>query len=180
MAQMFRKILLDFRYDNRVFRKYYHSVNSRFTNVSYKIANTNLMFENKVLLSYFLSNRKVSMTRGTSHQRSHMCLLKGPLCSQSSIRNSIDCYCPTVNGIKHFSDAAQVISNQSVVFNNPIMRSMCASLPVECIMDVMREMHTTIGLPWWATIILTSTITKTFIGLPLYIMQVNVLIILLC
>ncbi|XP_076239102.1 cytochrome c oxidase assembly protein COX18, mitochondrial [Calliopsis andreniformis] len=175
MAQMFRKVLLDFKYDNPVFRKFYHSINAEFTHISYR--NTNIVLKNGVSLSYFLNERKFSVRQDTpSHQRLHTCFLEGPLCSRSSIRiNCVSHYSPIINGIKHNSTSTNAVLNQAIAYNNGIVRSIAESLPVECIMDVFRMMHSTVGLPWWATIVLTTVLLRTFIMLPLTIHQHQVI-----
>ncbi|XP_054002642.1 cytochrome c oxidase assembly protein COX18, mitochondrial isoform X2 [Hylaeus anthracinus] len=61
--------------------------------------------------------------------------------------------------------------DQAIVYNNGIIRSISESFPIECIMDALRAIHHSTGLPWWLTIILTTVLSRTCITLPLTIHQ---------
>ncbi|XP_043264561.1 cytochrome c oxidase assembly protein COX18, mitochondrial [Colletes gigas] len=177
IARIFQKLTLDFKHSNSIFMKY-HSINDRSSNVSYRNLNTHLFSENKVLLGYSSNEQNFSKTPGTPLQRTVIPIVNGPLCSQNNTilprANSINHFA-TVNSIRQYSDSTlPLILNKAVVYNNGIVKIISESYLVECIMDALRAMHHNTGLPWWATIILTTLCARTFITLPLAIHQLQV------
>ena len=175
MARMFRKILLDFKYDNPTFTKFYHSVDGDPSVASYRNINTNIFSNSTVLLGSFSNERKFSTTpKISTHQLNRRSVLEGPLCCRNMILTRVKLehpYAPTMNSIRHYSHVPDSIVSDAIRYNSGIFKIIAESLPVECMMEVLKAMHHNTGLPWWATIMLTTILTRTFIALPLTVHQ---------
>ncbi|XP_053979805.1 cytochrome c oxidase assembly protein COX18, mitochondrial isoform X1 [Hylaeus volcanicus] len=175
ITRIFRKQLLSVKQSNSINVKYYHSVDNRFGNIPYSKVNTYLFSENKVLLRYLLNEQYTSKILKTSVQRTYLPMLNGLLCCKSNTilarANSVNNYPATINAIRQFSSSTPSVVDQAIVYNNGIIRSISESFPIECIMDALRAIHHSTGLPWWLTIILTTVLSRTCITLPLTIHQ---------
>lgn len=181
MTRMFRKILLDFKYDNPTFIKFYHSVDGDPSAASYRNINTNIFSNSKVLLGSFSNEREFSTaSKISTHQLNRKSVLEGPLCCCNMILTRVKPehhYPPTMNSIRHYSHVPDSIISDAIKYNSGIFKIIAESLPVECMMEVLKAMHYNTGLPWWATIMLTTILTRTFITLPLTVHQVRAIVI---
>lgn len=78
--------------------------------------------------------------------------------------------------VRNFSDEA---SKEVIVYPHMqltgIWKSVAESTPVEYAQNGLVWLHTTTGLPWWATILLATWSVRAFITLPLALYQHNVL-----
>uniref|UniRef100_A0AAG5D0X9 Mitochondrial inner membrane protein COX18 n=1 Tax=Anopheles atroparvus TaxID=41427 RepID=A0AAG5D0X9_ANOAO len=88
--------------------------------------------------------------------------LKTPQCHSVSLHGLLR---PTA--VRHFSYQATVTS---------IWQSISQSTPVAYVQHGMMDLHDFTGLPWWATIILTTIGLRTVVTLPLAIYQNKILV----
>lgn len=175
-TQMFKKTLLDFKYNNNNFIQCFRSI--------YYVSDAHLskkfFYNNKMLISYFSNKRNLSNMKNTCMYRQvHPEILKKPLLCNKYIPQTISISTNSIiiNSSRKYSNAAPKIINEVAAYNNGIFQMISESLPVELITEVLRLMHYQTGLPWWASIMLTSIIARTIINLPLNILDVSIIII---
>lgn len=174
--QMFKKTLLGFKYNNNNFIKCFRSIYY----VSDAHLSKNFFYNNKILIGYLSNKRNLSNVKNTylhRHPEIHPEILKKPLlCNKyipqtKRIPNLI-----ITNSSRKYSNVAPKIINEVAAYNNGIFQMISESLPVELITEALRLMHYQTGLPWWASIMLTSIIARTIINLPLNVLDVSIII----
>lgn len=134
---------------------------------------SNLVLSNKALSGYFASEQRFADTQNVN-QRLKRNILRGPLlCRKGNglserifVNNPI-----TVNSVRHYSKLPPEILHETVKYNSGIFQAISESAPVEWATEIFRLMHDHTGLPWWATIIITTLITRTFVNLPLTVLD---------
>jgi len=63
---------------------------------------------------------------------------------------------------------------RSISTFDSIVLKVASSPAVHCIEDGLASIHDSVGLPWWATIMLSTAVARTFIFLPAHITQQKV------
>ncbi|KZC03957.1 PREDICTED: mitochondrial inner membrane protein COX18 [Dufourea novaeangliae] len=175
ITQVLRKVVLDFKHNGSIFVKYYHCIDVHLNNALYPNMSTNVIAKNKVLVGYFLTKQYASKKCEIPvYQKMHTSLFNAPLYHENYILlpniNSINYYPTQVNSIRWYSNATPVVLNgANQYYGNGILKSISESLPVECTMDAFKMLHSSTQLPWWATIILATIISRTLVSLPLTI-----------
>ncbi|XP_076766415.1 cytochrome c oxidase assembly protein COX18, mitochondrial [Xylocopa sonorina] len=169
-TRTFRKILLNFKYDSSSFINYSRSIH--YASISCPNIHNNILHNNKVSAVCLSNERKFSSIQNTI---SHKNLLKRSLLSNNDtmlINRITSSHYPTiVNNVRQYSDSAPAIVKNTITYNGGIFQTISESLPVEWATEILRLMHYQTGLPWWASIILTTVITRTLIHLPFTILD---------
>ncbi|XP_016908746.2 cytochrome c oxidase assembly protein COX18, mitochondrial [Apis cerana] len=171
ITQMFKKTLLDFKYNNSNFIKCSRSI--------YYVPDAHLSKKfsyNKILIRYFSNKRNLSnMKNICMYRQIHPQILKKPLLCNKYIPQTIRISTNSIiiNSSRMYSNTAPKIINEVAAYNYGIFLMISESLPVEVITEALRLMHYQTGLPWWASIMLTSIIARTIINLPLNILDVH-------
>lgn len=173
ITQMFKKTLLDFKYNNSNFIKCSRSI--------YYVPDAHLSkkfsYNNKILIRYFSNKRNLSnMKTICMYRQIHPQILKKPLLCNKYIPQTIRISTNSIiiNSSRMYSNTAPKIINEVAAYNYGIFLMISESLPVEVITEALRLMHYQTGLPWWASIMLTSIIARTIINLPLNILDVSI------
>ncbi|KOC59511.1 Mitochondrial inner membrane protein COX18 [Habropoda laboriosa] len=171
-VQMFKKVVLNLKCDINIFIKCCQS-SHYISNVSCQNIHKNLFSDNKALVGYFSNEQNFSKRKTiSSHQQAvtHKILKGSLLCSKEAVlakKVAINHYAVTVNNIRQYGSSSPVIVNEAFKYNSGIFQIISESLPVALITDALRVVHFDVGLPWWATIVFSAVIARTFIHLPL-------------
>lgn len=173
-VRMCKKILLDFRYTNSVSVKYSRSIHYVF-NTSFLNVDKNLFCNNKILVDYTSNKRNFSSAPSPFlHQRILSKVHNGPLlCNKDTILNTK--ISPNYNVTERHLHSAIMVINDMARYNRGIFQMISESIVVEWITEAFRLMHYQVGLPWWATITLTTIISRTAINLPLNVFLVSII-----
>ncbi|XP_017765761.1 PREDICTED: mitochondrial inner membrane protein COX18 [Eufriesea mexicana] len=171
-VRMFRQILLDFKCTNSISIKYSRSIHY-VSNTSFLNVNKNLFCNNKVLVDYFSNERNFSNAPNAFlHQQVLSKVLNGPLLHDKdtvlSTRISPNYY---LTG-RYISSSTMII-NDIARYNSGIFQMISESKIVEWITEALRLMHYQVGLPWWASIVLTTIIARSIINFPLNIVDLK-------
>ncbi|KAF3426407.1 hypothetical protein E2986_06268 [Frieseomelitta varia] len=117
-------------------------------------------------------NRNLSNT--ILHQQLYPKILKTPLlCNKSVLTKISNNYPIPANHVRQYSNSGVTIVNDTLRYNNGIFQIISESITVEWVTEAFRFMHYQTGLPWWAGIILTTILSRTFINLPLSILDLH-------
>nr|XP_003705007.2 PREDICTED: mitochondrial inner membrane protein COX18 [Megachile rotundata] len=168
ITRMFQKTVINITHNNGILIKYFHHCN----NVSFRNVQETVFLKNTALV-YSSNERNVPKRQNISaHQQMHTNIFKGPLlCNATPVLSST---IPvnqrfTVNNIRQYSSSSPEILNQTAVYSNGVWQFFSESLPVEYLTQALKILQSETGLPWWATIILTTIMLRVFINLPLTI-----------
>lgn len=177
--QMFQKIALNVKRESIIFLKCYRPIHCVF-NVSSQNVCRNIISNNKALVGFFVNERKLSDTRNvSSYKEIHSKVCKGSsLCNnEANLTNRIFTkpYTITVNNARHYSNAPPAVINEAIAHNSGFFRFISESVPVEWVTGLFRLVHYEIGLPWWATIIVTTVVARMLIHLPLSVLDVSII-----
>ncbi|CAK9830503.1 Cytochrome c oxidase assembly protein COX18, mitochondrial [Anthophora retusa] len=175
--QMLTKFVFNIKCDTNSFHKCSHSIHY-ISNVSSQNIHKKFLSNNKVLVGYFSSKRNFSKrTQNVSSQQQIVThkILKGLLLynKETVLANKIPInhFSAATNNVRQYSSSSPVIINEAVKYNNGIFQMISESICVAWITDALRLIHYEVGLPWWATIIFSTIIARTFIHLPLSILD---------
>ncbi|XP_029035769.2 cytochrome c oxidase assembly protein COX18, mitochondrial [Osmia bicornis bicornis] len=165
ITRIFQRTILNIQYSNSIFVKYFHHSHNASIHES--------IFLKSKTLGYFLNEDNFPKKQNISlHQSMYNNVSKGPLlCKSTPILASTILMKQSfiTNSVRHYSNTAPAIINQTMTYNNGIWKAISESFPVECLTNVLKIMHDQTGLPWWATIVVTTIIMRMFINLPLTI-----------
>lgn len=173
-VRMFKKIQLHLKCHGNNFMKHSCSIHSISNGPSLNVYQ-NYFSNHKILAGYFSNKRNLSNTPNTIlHQQLHPKLLETPLLrNKSVVLTKISNNYPG-NHVRQYSNSGVTIVNDTLRYNNGIFQMISESITVEWVTEAFRFMHYQIGLPWWAGIVLTTILSRTFINLPLSILDVSI------
>lgn len=174
-VRLFKKIQLHLKCHGNSFMK--HSCSTHYVSNSACLnLYQNYFFNHKILMGYFSNKRNLSNTSNTIlHQQLHPKILKTPLlCNKSIVLTKISNNYPIpANHVRQYSNSGATIVNDTLRYNNGIFQMISESITVEWVTEAFRFMHYQTGLPWWASILLTTILSRTLINLPLNILDLH-------
>ncbi|XP_068972975.1 cytochrome c oxidase assembly protein COX18, mitochondrial [Bombus flavifrons] len=176
-VRILKKIQLDFKCNSSIFVKHPRSIHY-ISNASLLNVYKNHFLNSKVLMGYFSNKRNFSNTQNAVlHQQLHPKVFqRSLLCNKDIVLISkipSNCYPTAVNSVRQYSNSGFEVVNETIKYNGGIFQMISESICVEWVTEAFRYMHYQTGLPWWASIILTTIITRTFINLPLNILDLH-------
>lgn len=175
IMRIFQRTILNIDQSSSIFVKYFH--HSHNTSIHESI------FLKSKTLGYFSNEDNFPKRKNISlHQSMYNNVSKGPLLCKSTpvLASTIPMKLSfRTNSVRHYSNTAPVIINQTMTYNNGVWKAISESLPVEFLTNALKIMHDQTGLPWWATIVLSTIIMRMCINLPLTIHDVSITVALL-
>ena len=173
--RMFKKIQLHLKCHGNSFMKHSCSIHYVSNGPCLNVYQ-NYFSNHKILVGYFSNKRNLSNTSNTIlHQQLYPKILKTPLlCNKSVLTKISNNYPIPANHVRQYSNSGVTIVNDTLRYNHGIFQMISESITVEWVTETFRFMHCQTGLPWWAGIVLTTILSRTFINLPLSILDVSI------